>query len=95
MRRRNNIGVPPGGFRTAEPAPGRLAAEKKDYQNEEYSFVWDEELVAQIQQTANRHQVTGLTCFRPFGVRCSANTTIQTMWCSAPSYQAVLQKSTA
>ncbi len=37
----------------------------------------------------------GLTCFRPFGVRCSANTTIQTMWCSAPSYQAVLQKSTA
>ncbi|APH47821.1 non-ribosomal peptide synthetase [Bacillus amyloliquefaciens] len=44
--------------------PGRLASEKKDYQNEEYSFVWDEELVAQIQQTANRHQVTGPNLFQ-------------------------------
>ncbi|MBT2713977.1 surfactin non-ribosomal peptide synthetase SrfAB, partial [Pseudomonas sp. ISL-88] len=44
--------------------PGRLTAKKKDYQNEEYSFVWDEELVAQIQQTANQHQVTGPNLFQ-------------------------------
>ena len=57
MRRRNNIGAAAWRISNSR-ACCRLAAEKKDYQNEEYSFVWDEELVAQIQQTANRHQVT-------------------------------------
>lgn len=32
--------------------------------NREYSFTWDEELVARIQQTANRHQVTGPNLFQ-------------------------------
>ncbi|MCY8944224.1 condensation domain-containing protein, partial [Bacillus atrophaeus] len=51
-------------FEQPSVLPGRISAEKGMYKSEEYSFVWDEELVSLIQQTANQHQVTGPNLFQ-------------------------------
>ncbi|MCV0025607.1 surfactin non-ribosomal peptide synthetase SrfAB [Bacillus sp. XT-2] len=51
-------------FEQPSVLPGRLPEKKDEYVNREYSFTWDEELVARIQQTANRHQVTGPNLFQ-------------------------------
>ncbi|MCY8107918.1 condensation domain-containing protein, partial [Bacillus spizizenii] len=52
------------GFEQPSVLPGRLPEKKDEYVNKEYSFTWDEKLVARIQQTANRHQVTGPNLFQ-------------------------------
>lgn len=52
------------GFEQPSVLPGRLPVKKDEYVNKEYSFTWDETLVARIQQTANLHQVTGPNLFQ-------------------------------
>ncbi|WP_412055576.1 surfactin non-ribosomal peptide synthetase SrfAB, partial [Bacillus inaquosorum] len=52
------------GFEQPSVLPGRLPENKDEYVNKEYSFTWDETLVTRIQQTANRHQVTGPNLFQ-------------------------------
>ncbi|OLQ51131.1 non-ribosomal peptide synthetase, partial [Bacillus licheniformis] len=51
-------------FEQPSVLPGRLPEKKDEYVNKEYSFTWDEKLVARIQQAANRHQVTGPNLFQ-------------------------------
>ncbi len=96
MRRRNNIGA------AAWRISNSRACSRAVWQQKRKTTKMKNILLSGMKSWSRRFsrpptgiKSRGLTCFRPFGVRCSANTTIQTMWCSAPSYQAVLQKSTA